>query len=100
MGLLTGALAERVSRSHVNRRSAAQIGQAEIGLPVAAIRCAEQREQGLILIDRQKLPIAHRPASRCKAEAHQTDFGEEGLGHFFYSRFSEEAIKEDCRQES
>ena len=45
----------------MDRRAAAQIGQREVGLPIAAEGGAEQREQRLVLVDRQKLAVAQRP---------------------------------------
>ena len=54
MGLLRRRLAERVAVAHVNRRAAAQVGQREGGLPVAAVGRPEQREQRLVLIDGQR----------------------------------------------
>ena len=45
----------------VHRRTATQIRQREGRLPVAPIRGAEHREQRLVLVDGQQLPVAERP---------------------------------------
>lgn len=51
MRLLAAGLSLRVASADMNRHAAAQIGQTEGGLAVAAIRSAEQGKQGLILVD-------------------------------------------------
>ena len=58
MRLLAAALAERVATADMDRRSAPKVGQREVHPAVAAERRAEQREQRLVLIDRQQLPVA------------------------------------------
>jgi hypothetical protein len=45
----------------------------EIVDPVATERCAQQREQSLILIDGQRLSIAKRPTFRGKVEGHDSN---------------------------
>jgi len=46
----------------VNRRPGAEVGEAEVHLPVTAERGSEQREEGLVLVDRQDLAVAERPS--------------------------------------
>ena len=75
MGLLAGALAQRQASAHVGWRAPLQVGQAEIDPPVAPIGRAQQREQALILIDGQQLPVALRPASWREAKGRDLDFG-------------------------
>ncbi len=65
----------------MHRRAGAEVGQGEVHAAVAAVGRAEQREQRLVLVDRQQLSVAHRPALRGEAEGHDPDLGEEGLGH-------------------
>src|SRR5437588_11261334 len=83
MRLLASSLAERVTTAHVNRRTSLQVWQPEVNAPIAAVGCAEQTEERLILIDRQKLPVAERPALRWKHETHDSDFRQEWFGHRF-----------------
>jgi len=59
--LRAALLAQNMATADMNRRLPAQIRQREVGLPVAAEGGAEQREQRLILVDRKKLAVAHRP---------------------------------------
>jgi hypothetical protein len=64
--------------------AATQIRQRERGLPIAAIGRTKQREQGLILIDRQQLAIGERPAGRRKVSRKGHDFAEKrrvGVNH-------------------
>ena len=67
--------------AHVERRAPAQVGQREVGLPVAAIHGAEEREERLVLVDRQQLPVTERPAFRRKDERHNSDFGKKWIRH-------------------
>ena len=55
-----------------------EVGQREVGLAVAAVRGAEQREQRLVLVDRQELAVAERPALGREVEADDLDFAEKG----------------------
>ena len=81
MRLLTCALAERMARAGMDRHAPLQIRQAEI-YPAIPPECrAEQGEQGLILVDRQQLPVAQRPTPRRKYETHQANFGQKRLCH-------------------
>src|SRR4051794_9731382 len=81
MPLLTAALAERMARAHMHRRAALQVGKPEIDAPVAAIGGAEQREQRLVLIDRQQLSITECPPLGWETKRHDSDFREKRLGH-------------------
>jgi hypothetical protein len=74
MSLLTTALAERVSAANMDGRAGAQVWQGKVDSSIAAECRAKQREQGLVLIDGQKLPVAERPALRRKNERHDPDF--------------------------
>ena len=58
-----------------------RFGKREVGLPVAAEGRAEQREQRLVLVDRQQLAVRERPALRREVEAHDLEFAEERGGH-------------------
>src|SRR6185437_10331815 len=59
-----------------DRCAAAQVRQAERRDTVAAERGAEQRIQGGILRDRQKLTGAKRPGSGCEIAAEHADVAE------------------------
>ena len=71
--LLAALLSERVAGADVDRGASAQIGQCEVHAAVAAEHGAQQREQGLVLVDRQQLTVAHRPALGGEDEAHHAD---------------------------
>ena len=45
------------SRRPVDRHATAQVGQGEVDPAVAAVGRAEQREERLVLVDRQQLPL-------------------------------------------
>ena len=68
MRLRPGPLAQCVTAAHMDRRAALKIRQGEVHPPVTAKGRAQQGEKRLILIDREELPIAQRPASRGKVE--------------------------------
>src|SRR5215211_5450047 len=65
----------------VDRRRALEVRQGEGHPPVAAERRAQQREQRLVLINRQELPVAESPPLRRKTETHNSDLGQERFGH-------------------
>ena len=73
--LLTAQLSKSVSAAHMDRGATLQIRQAEIHPAVATVGGSEQREQGLVLIDGQELPVAEGPAFRRKIEAENPDLG-------------------------
>src|SRR2546423_5156930 len=79
--LLAAFLAEGKSLTHVNRHISLEIRQAEIYAPIAAVGGPEQREERLVLVDRQQLPVAERPTFWREAEAHDSDFGKEWFSH-------------------
>ena len=56
-------------------------GSAKLTRPSPPNVVPEQREQRLVLVDRQELAVAQRPALRREAEAHDPDLGEEGFCH-------------------
>ena len=72
--LLSADFAQRVSAAHMEGHSSLKIRQGESGLPVPAVSRSEQGKQRLILIDRQQLPVAQRPALGGKVEAHDANF--------------------------
>src|SRR3954467_151180 len=67
--------------SEMNRHVAAQVRQRESRLAVAAKGRSEKREERLVLVDGQELPVALRPAFRGEVETHDADFGEKWFGH-------------------
>jgi hypothetical protein len=54
---------------------ATQVWQRERRLAVASVGRADQREQGLVLGDRQQLAVAERPASRGEQASEHADLG-------------------------
>ena len=83
MLLRSGQLAEDMAVADMHRHASLQIGQREVGLAVAAIGRAQQREQRLVLVDRHQLTVAERPTLGRKIEGHDLDLGEKRLGHGF-----------------
>src|SRR4051794_29653620 len=79
--LLASYLAECVAATHVDWRPALEVRQGEVHPSVAAERRAQQREQRLVLIDGQQLPVAKSPPLRRKGEAHDADLGQERFSH-------------------
>src|SRR5262249_17029505 len=73
--------AQRVTAADVDRHPRLQIGQGEVHAPVAAERGAEQREQRLVLIDGQQLPVAQSPALGGKTKRKDSDFRQEWVRH-------------------
>ena len=85
MILLAAALAQGMTAAHVDRCAGLQIGQPKVHAPIAAVGRAEQREERLILVDGQQLPVAQRPAFRGEAERHDANFREKRFSHIFVS---------------
>jgi len=63
VGFRTTALPLGNLAAAVRGAAAAQVGQGETGLPVAAISGPQQREERLILVDGEYLPVAEGPAA-------------------------------------
>src|SRR6185369_991491 len=81
MRLLAATLAERVTGTHVHRQAASKIGQRKIYSPVPTVGRPQQREQTLVLIDGQQLPIAKRPSLGRKDETHDSDLRQKWFSH-------------------
>src|SRR4051812_3093753 len=81
MRLLAAALAQGVAAAHVDGHSALQVRQAEVDAAVASKGCTQQREQPLVLVDRQQLSVGQGPAFGREIERHETDFRQEGFSH-------------------
>src|SRR5437588_2462859 len=96
VALLAAALAARMSAAHMDRRAALKVRQAEVHPPVAAIGRAEQREQRLVLVDRQQLPVAQRPTLRREAEGHDPDLRQKWFGHPALSLISDRTYLTLC----
>ena len=60
--LLAAALAQGVPAAYVDRGARAQIGEREVDPPIAAKGRAQQREERLVLVDRQQLAVAQSPS--------------------------------------
>ena len=69
--------------SHVKRNPSLKVRQRECNSAIAAIGCSKQSKQRLVLIDRQQLPVAHRPAFRREVERKNANFSKEWFGHGF-----------------
>jgi hypothetical protein len=61
--------------------AALEVGQREVRLAVAAVRGAEEGEQGGVLRQRQELPVAPGPALGGEVEGEDADFRDERIGH-------------------
>src|SRR5438552_11176080 len=81
MCLFATGLAEDDSTADVDWHLGLQIRQAKGDPAVAAVGRAQQREERLVLVDGQELPVALRPAFRGEIEADYFDFAEEWSGH-------------------
>ena len=68
---LAAGLADRVAAGEMHRRAALQVGQREGDAAVAAVLRAQQREQRLVLVDRQQLAVAQGPAARRERETRE-----------------------------
>src|SRR5215470_8380610 len=69
----------------MNGRPATQVGKIESCLPIPSIGGAQQRKQGLVLINGQGLTVAKCPAFWRKVETHNLDFRQEWFRHTLYS---------------
>src|SRR5271167_675332 len=65
----------------MHRQLGLQVRKREIDPSVAAILGAKQREQGLVLVDRQELAVTKRPAFWREVEAHHGDLAEKWSTH-------------------
>ena len=68
--LLAAAFPKRVAGTNVYASSGPEVGQSKVHPPVVAKRRSEQREEGLVLVDREELAIARRPPLRREVERH------------------------------
>src|SRR5450755_1081650 len=75
---LAAALAQDHIPTDVRRSPTLQIGQREGLYPVAAVSSAQKGEQRLVLVDREQLSVAIRPALGSEAEGHDADLAEKG----------------------
>src|SRR5260370_40552185 len=58
-----------------------EVGQRKIHASIAAVGGTQEREQRLVLIDRQKLSVAKRPPLRRETETHDLDLRQKRLRH-------------------
>jgi hypothetical protein len=63
----------------MDRRSALEVRQRKISLPVTAIGCSQDRKQRLILVDGQQLTIAKRPTPGGEVPRYHFDFTDKWL---------------------
>jgi hypothetical protein len=78
---LAAALAERVAAADVDRGARPQVREREVHPSISPESGSEKGEQRLVLVDRQQLSVAQRPALRGELEGHHADLREERLGH-------------------
>src|SRR4051794_20638605 len=81
MEFLATRLAFDEALALMDRSPAAQVRQRERRLAVTAIHRAEQREQRLVLVDRQKLAVAERPALGREIPRNNFDFTQIWCAH-------------------
>src|ERR1043166_3905776 len=74
--LFTNLLAEVIRSAGTDRHAMTQIGQGKIVNSVSPVCLADQSEQGGVLFDRQKLPIAQCVSMRRIIECDRFDFAE------------------------
>ena len=65
----------------MQRNFAAEIGQGERRLAIAAIHGAEQGEERLVLVDGEELTVALRPPLGGEIETHDAQFRHKGRTH-------------------
>ena len=81
MRRLASLLAPDKALALMKRSISLEIWQREVGLAIPAVGRAQQREERLVLVDRQLLSVAERPALRGEVEAHDFDFAKEWFSH-------------------
>src|SRR5438477_257729 len=81
MRFLAAPFSQHESIVKMDRYSASQVRQPEINATVTAISRPKQRKERLVLVDRQQLSIAERPAFRWKDKTHDADFGKKWFSH-------------------
>ncbi len=66
------------ARAHadMNWRAAPHVGEGKTRLSVAAVGCAEERVERLVLVDGQDLPITKGPPTRREVKAYDFDLSE------------------------
>src|SRR5436189_6930 len=77
----TDAEVYHLRRLQVRVRLAAEVGQRKRRLAVSAVGRPEDREQSLILGDREELPVTKGPVFGGELERHDPDFADVSLGH-------------------
>src|SRR5271165_4430204 len=68
-------------RPHMDRKPASQVGQGEGALAVAAVRGADEVEEGLIFGDGEQLPLAEHPACWSEVASEHAYLTDIGLTH-------------------
>ena len=69
----------------MDRQAAAEVGAARRNPhSIAAVRRANQSKQSGVLVDRQQLAFANRPALRRKIEANDQDLADVGIVSLSY----------------
>src|SRR5882762_6242448 len=77
----TASLAQSEATTLMERKSATQVREGKGSLPIAAVGCADQGEQRIVLGDQEQLPFAKHPAGRSKIATEHSDFTNVGLCH-------------------
>jgi hypothetical protein len=67
--------------SHMDWHTSLEIRKRESCLAIAAVHRPKQREKGLVLVDRQELTVAERPALRGKIPTDDLNLSEKWGSH-------------------
>jgi hypothetical protein len=81
--LFSRPLAQDNAIANVHRRAASEVGQGKVNPAIASVRRSQEREKRLVLIDRQQLSVAQRPAFRGEDEREHPNFSEKWFSHMF-----------------
>lgn len=79
MRILARGLPLRVAIPHAYGHTTLEVGESERGPAITTVSGAQERKERLILIDRQELPIAERPALGRKAKGEECKLSNEGI---------------------
>lgn len=69
------------SRTLMDGNAAREVGQRKGGLPVTSVGGPDQREQGIVLGDGQKLPLTQRPPEGSEIAGKGPDLAQKWISH-------------------
>ena len=81
VSLLSPTLAQRMSAPDMDRGTPPQVREGEVYPSIATERRPQQREERLVLVDWQQLPVAESLALGREAEGHEPDLRQKRFRH-------------------